>query len=136
APIHSENPSDKGICPQCGTSLPSQALFCSSCGERIVKQEDDTTVRLPSLSREHLKGLPLYRSPSKLWGWLPALSLTSAAGRTAVLVRFARAILTRRVASVLGKASAAGAHRSPPHTGYFALPGQISAIPTSFRGLR
>ena len=80
APIHSENPSDKGICPQCGTSLPSQALFCSSCGERIVKQEDDTTVRLPSLSREHLKGLPLYRSPSKLWGWLPALSLTSAAG--------------------------------------------------------
>ncbi len=128
-------------------------MFCGSCGERIKKkqneeeevhtengdndaqeQEADETVRLPSLSQAHLKGLQSYRSlkndgrteqtdkssslsqdveapafkdvvgmkpisdeapepplvsnnnsvvtrsTSDAWGWLPALSLTSAVG--------------------------------------------------------
>src|SRR6266436_9776092 len=74
------NPSDNLICPQCSTSMPPDAIFCSSCGMRIKKkkneeevhaengddgaqeQEADETVRLPSLSQAHLKGLQSYRS--------------------------------------------------------------------------
>jgi hypothetical protein len=75
------NPSDNLICPRCSTSLPPDAIFCGSCGERIIKkqneeeevhtengdndaqeQEADETVRLPSLSQAHLKGLQSYRS--------------------------------------------------------------------------
>src|SRR5258708_36326027 len=147
------NPSDNLICPRCSTSMPPDAMFCGSCGERIKKkqneeeevhtengdndaqeQEADETVRLPSLSQAHLKGLQSYRSlkndgrteqtdkssslsqdveapafkdvvgmkpisdeapepplvsnnnsvvtrsTSDAWGWLPALSLTSAVG--------------------------------------------------------
>ena len=143
------NPSDNLICPRCSTSMPPDAICCGSCGERIKKkqneeevhtengdndaqeQEVDETVRLPSLSQAHLKGLQSYwslknngiteqtykssslpqdveaptflgiklisddtpesplvsnnnsvvtRSTSDAWGWLPALSLTSAVG--------------------------------------------------------
>src|SRR5258708_15415833 len=148
------NPSDNLICPRCSTSIPPHAIFCGSCGMPINKkkkneeeevhtenddddaqeQEADETVRLPSLSQAHLKGLQSYRSlkndgrteqtykssslsqyveapafkdvvgmkpisdeapepplvsnnnsvvtrsTSDAWGWLPALSLTSAVG--------------------------------------------------------
>src|SRR6266436_1812679 len=74
------NPSDNLICPQCSTSMPPDAIFCSSCGMRIKKkkneeevhtengeddaqeQEADETVRLPTLSQAHLKELQSYRS--------------------------------------------------------------------------
>ena len=75
------NPSDNLICPRCSTSIPPDAIFCGFCGERIKKkknkeeevhtengdddakeQEADETVRLPSLSQAHLKGLQSYRS--------------------------------------------------------------------------
>src|SRR5260221_25463 len=76
------NPSDNLICPRCSTSIPPHAIFCGSCGMPINKkkkneeeevrtenddddaqeQEADETVRLPSLSQAHLKGLQSYRS--------------------------------------------------------------------------
>lgn len=80
-PIDGGNPSDNLICPRCGTSLPPDSIFCSSCGERIKKKKNeeeevhtengdddaqeqgaDETVRLPSLSQAHLKVLQSYRS--------------------------------------------------------------------------
>jgi len=74
--MDSENPSGHLICPRCETSLPAHANFCSACGERIDKkkneegeahtengnndahrEEVDTIVGLPSLSRADVTGL-------------------------------------------------------------------------------
>ena len=78
-PIDDGNLTDNLICLRCNTSMPPHAVFCSSCGETIKKkkneeegrtqngedaaqgQELDETVRLPPLSRAHLKGLQSYR---------------------------------------------------------------------------
>src|SRR5689334_17694908 len=79
-PIDSGKPSDNVICFRCRASLPSHAMFCSSCGEQIKKkkneeeeaytdnshevthkQEDDDTLRLPVPDRAHVKGLRPYR---------------------------------------------------------------------------
>ena len=52
---------DKVMCPDCGTELPQQALFCRMCGEHINEQpnldeEGDETLSLPALPRVHAKG--------------------------------------------------------------------------------
>lgn len=73
------NPSDNLSCPHCNTQIPSQAVFCSSCGERVEQKqneelESDTeqsveaqeqeakTIRLVSLPQLYLKRWLSYQS--------------------------------------------------------------------------
>src|SRR5215469_4668867 len=89
-PIDSRKSSNSVICPQCGTPMPTYAIFCGFCGERIKKQEVTTVNSV--VSTEQIKGKPsepakiphtvpaVIGTRSNAWGWLPVLSLTSATG--------------------------------------------------------
>src|SRR5437879_3047784 len=77
-PTTGSNPSNNLSCPHCLTPLAPQAVFCSSCGERVKKigdweirtedDEDDAqeadvdTVRMASISQKHLKRWQAFRS--------------------------------------------------------------------------
>lgn len=51
------NPSGKLHCPQCNTELPPQAMFCSSCGQRIGKEKKDAAP-----SKDEIDGSKRYRT--------------------------------------------------------------------------
>ncbi len=55
------SPSGKLHCPQCNTELPPQAMFCSSCGQRIGKEKKDAVP-----SKDEIDGSKRYRTMSLL----------------------------------------------------------------------
>src|SRR6266567_2035803 len=55
------SPSGKLHCPQCNTELPPQAVFCSSCGQRIGKEKKDAAP-----SKDEIDGSKRYRTMSLL----------------------------------------------------------------------
>ncbi len=55
------SPSGKLHCPQCNTELPPQAMFCSSCGQRIGKEKTDAAP-----SKDEIDGSKRYRTTSLL----------------------------------------------------------------------
>lgn len=63
-PVVNEQQLEGIICPQCGSILPRHAKYCSVCGRRVTSKSASTIAGLRPAT----------------WGWLPALSLTSAAG--------------------------------------------------------
>ncbi len=63
-PVVSEQRPEGVICPQCGAALPSHAHFCRFCGVTVAAEEEATVIA----------------ATPDVWGWLPALSLTSAIG--------------------------------------------------------
>jgi serine/threonine protein kinase len=56
-----DSPSGKLHCPQCNTELPPQAMFCSSCGQRIGKEKKGATP-----SKDEIDGSKRYRTTSLL----------------------------------------------------------------------
>ena len=75
--IDDENASDKLNCPQCGSTLPARAIFCSSCGERIKEKKN-----------EERQAHTIPGSKPDTWGWMPALSLVSAVGLLLVALAY------------------------------------------------
>ncbi len=55
------SPSGKLYCPQCNTELPPQAMFCSSCGQRIGKEKKDAAPW-----NDEIDGSKRYRTTSLL----------------------------------------------------------------------
>ena len=55
------SPSGKLHCPQCNTELPPQAMFCSSCGQRVGKEKKDAVP-----SKDEIDGSKRYRTTSLL----------------------------------------------------------------------
>src|SRR5436309_7595948 len=87
-PANGGNPSDSLSCPRCHTQLPPQAVFCSSCGERVKKigdgqtgtedgeenaqEQNVDTVRVASLSQTQWKRWQASRSPQSSKGSEPS----------------------------------------------------------------